>query len=68
MYSQEKQNQVKPMLVSRTRLKALTFGPTYFHAPCDAKDLGCSVVGERQKMAPCPHGESMSLEAAVSEL
>ena len=39
-----------------------------FHAPCDAKDLVCLVVGERQKMAPCPHGESMSFEAAVSEL
>ena len=69
MYSQEKQNQVKPNgSEPHTRVKALTFGPTYFHAPCDAKDLGCSVVGERQKMAPCPHGESMSLEAAVSEL
>ena len=42
--------------------------PLAFHAPCDAKDLVCLVVGERQKMAPCPHGESMSFEAAVSEL
>ena len=39
-----------------------------FHAPCDAKDLVWLVVGERQKMAPFPHGESMSVEAAVSEL